>query len=390
MYYDRSIEDKQAALDQELEQFQEEKNKEIEKWETYLDDVELIIADSLNIVQANATGIYDTLVDKADEYNLSLSEAITSPWADGALAVSDYQETFDTAMSSTMNQLDALKNKWQEVINKMAAAGNSNLAEINKENANYAAAMPNGSSASSNNSQSSSNTTTTPIAENTTSETTKTQPGLVSGLTRVVTHADADNGKGNAGVVCYPEDVKRVQQALKELGYYDGEINGITTEAYTEALKRFQKAMGVYVDARVGPETRAAFKAVGYKVGTTSLDKSGIINIDELGEELVLRAKNGRLTYMEKGSGIVPADLTTNLMKWGELDPSDMLDQNRPSISAPYITNNETIINIEYGDILHIDNFSGDKPADLSKMIDQAFNKHMKQLNAEIRKYTRG
>jgi hypothetical protein len=112
--------------------------------------------------------------------------------------------------------------------------------------------------------------------------------------------------------------------------------------------------------------------------------------LDELGEELVLRAHNGRLSYMEKDTGVVPADLTANLMKWGELDPSVMLDQNRPVINAPHITNNDTVINIEYGDILHIDNYSGNKPEDLSKMVDKAFDKHMKALNQQIRRYTRG
>ena len=128
----------------------------------------------------------------------------------------------------------------------------------------------------------------------------------------------------------------------------------------------------------------------GYASGTTSVKDDQLALIDELGEELVMHADgNGRLEFLTKGSSVVPADLTSNLMGWSELDPSVMLDQNRPVINAPHITNHETVINIEYGDILHIDNFSGNNPENLSKMIDKAFDKHMKKLNSEIRKYTR-
>ena len=339
MYYDRSVENKQNALDKELENFQEEKDAEIEKWDKYLEDIEAVVAESLGIVQANASGIYDTLGEKAKEYDLTVSEAIMSPWKDGALAVSDYQTAFDTAMSSTTSQLEALKLAWQAVIDEMETAAGI---EINRQtDAND------------------------DIVDTPTPPPSTTPPA---------TDDDPDH-KARP-----PYTVQRGDN-----------LWSIARNVYGDAT-RWRDIYNLNKDIIKDPDLiypGQKLKMPAYAKGTVSLNKSGIVNIDELGDELVLRAVNGRLSYMEKGSGIIPADLTSNLMEWGSLDPTEMLNQNRPVINAPHITNNETVINIEYGDVLHIDNFSGDNPEDLSKMIDKAFDKHMKGLNQQIRRYVR-
>ena len=139
-YYDRSVNNQQDALDKELENFQEEKEEEIEKLEKWLEDIEAVVSDSLGIVKANAEEIGNTLTSKAEEYNLIISDAILSPWSDGSIAVSDYQNTFDTAMSSTTDQLNGLKDSWQEVIDKMDEYGQKHVDLINQNNDGYTSA----------------------------------------------------------------------------------------------------------------------------------------------------------------------------------------------------------------------------------------------------------
>ena len=59
-----------------------------------------------------------------------------------------------------------------------------------------------------------------------------------------------------------------------------------------------------------------------YASGTLSA-RPGMANVDEHGSELILRnPPSGRMTYMEKGDGVVPANLTKNLMEWGKFNPS--------------------------------------------------------------------
>ena len=126
-----------------------------------------------------------------------------------------------------------------------------------------------------------------------------------------------------------------------------------------------------------------------YAKGTKGVREDQWALIDELGEELQLVPDgNGRLAYLKKGTAVLNADMTDRLMNLA-MNPQEVLDRNRPVIGAPHVTHNETVISIEYGDILHIDNFSGDKPENIAKMVDKAFDKHMKQLNADLRKYTR-
>lgn len=370
-YYNRSVEDKQTALDRELEDFQTEKDAELQKWEEYLTNVEQVVADSLNVIQANASGIYDTLNQKAQEYDLTLSDSIMSPWRDGALAVSDYQNTFDTAMSSTMDQLNALKVKWQEVIDEMARAGQATVDTFNKQNASYASATQQHDIR-----DSYSGISKKPVSNSGNRPAINTGGNSNSGSGNITVGGKIN--AGNALIYANSSGGGGGQQYFK-----DDPIYTVLQESNGYLLVRHHSTSS----GHSGWFKKSDVKA--YAKGTTSAPTSGIVNIDELGEELVLRAKNGRLDYMTKGSGVVPADLTSNLMEWGKLDPTSMIEQNRPSITAPVVQNKEINIDLTYGDILHIEEFHGDDPDEIAKIVAKQFEKHTKNLNSALRKYAR-
>lgn len=50
---------------------------------------------------------------------------------------------------------------------------------------------------------------------------------------------------------------KEIQQRLKDLGYYNGEIDGILGQASIQAIKNFQRDNGLVVDGIVGAKTAA-------------------------------------------------------------------------------------------------------------------------------------
>ena len=360
-YYDRSVEDKQSALDKELESFNEEKEAEIAKWEEYLTNVEQIVTDSLTIVKENATEIGETLTEKAEEYNLNISEAILKPWENGSLAVSDYQSTFDTAMSSTMDQLEALKNKWQEIIDKMAEAGKVNVTAINKENANYAEAKP---TVTTTNASTNSIATNTSNAATTATQTTETQkPSLDVGSYVEVkpgTRWYADSYGGGASGVAESGKIKYVNTK----GSHAYNIEGLGWIKKTDIK--------------------------GYAKGSTGVKKDQLAIIDELGEELqLIPGNNGRLAYIKKGTGIIPADITSNLMSWGSLDPQDMLDNNRPAINAPNVSNNEINIIMDIAEVVHIDRVDHDTLPDLTKAVRKEMDSYMLKVNNAIKSKAR-
>lgn len=384
-YYDRSITDQQNALDKELENFKENKDKEIEGWDQYLENTEQVVADSLSTVQTNTDVVYNTLKSMGKEYSLSIAESLTSPWKDGETAIQSFSEKFGLSMSSTVEELQRLAAEYKKVMDQIANAGNEAIKQVNENASRYQeAANPNKPKfqapekvvkpvTAKKKSSSSSKSTKSSKSSN---------AGAISGLSGWLQY-------GNTG-----SNVKTLQQALNNLGFNAGTVDGIFGYNTKQAVIRFQSSSkyggAISADGIVGPDTKKKFKAAGYSKGTSGVKKNQLALIDELGEELQLVPDgNGRLAYLKKGTAIIPHDISENLMQLGQLNPQDILDRNRPTISAPHITNNETVINIEYGDVLHIENFNGDKPEDLSKMIDKAFDKHMKQLNSEIRRYTR-
>lgn len=332
MYYERSVEDKQNALDNELESFTEEKEKEIEEWEKYLENIQQVVTDSLGLVQANASGVYDTLNSKAEEYNLTLSNAILTPWQDGANAVSNYQEVFDTAASSTTDQLAQIKLAWQEVIDKMAEAAEVEIASQEKENNRYV----------------------TPAQ---TQQDTKSTPSYGS-----YTVKEGDT----------LWDIARTQL---------GDAN------------RWREIYNLNTDTISDPDLiypGQKLKIPKYAKGTLGTPGNQIAWLDELGEELVMHADgNGRLAFLSKGTSVIPADLTKNLMQLGELNPQDILDRSRPVISAPQVTNNNIELTMDIAEVVHIEHMDNDTLPNLTKAIDKQLDKYMKNLNNQVRKYSR-
>ena len=129
----------------------------------------------------------------------------------------------------------------------------------------------------------------------------------------------------------------------------------------------------------------------GFAKGTKSVKSSQLAMIDENGlEELVLHADgNGKLAFLSKGTSVIPADITENLMKLGSIDPTEMLKRNTPSIGAPHITNNNMELNLEFGSLVHIDNCNQDTIPELQKMVRSEFDNMMKQVNSGLKRYTR-
>ena len=97
---------------------------------------------------------------------------------------------------------------------------------------------------------------------------------------------------------------------------------------------------------------------------------------------------DGKLSYLTKGSSVIPSDLTEKLMKLA-VDPTQALENSRPVISAPHITNNEINVSMEFGSVVHIDTVTNDTIPDLTKAVEKQMDKYMVRLNNQIRKFAR-
>ena len=347
-YYDRSITNQQDLLDKSLETKQKESDKEIERLEKTLENTEQIVKDSFDVILANAGTVYDTLMKYTDEYGLHLSKTLTDAWSSGQPAIDQYTGSFKDAVSNSSATEQGLSNietdEQSRIDNADTYAGNYNSSLDNKND------------------------------DITEEKQIKVGGKIKAGKnTRIYKSTNSKNTAPNTKKSYsqkYAKDPK-----YKVLGFSSG---------------------GSYVKVRWYKDKKAPVR--WFKVsqvhalakGTKKLNKSGLVNIDELGEELVISAKNGRLSYLEKGSGVIPADLTSNLMEWGKLDPTSIIEQNKPSIIPnPEVKATEINLNIQYGDMLKINNFDGNNPEEIAKIVAKQFEKHTKDLNNSLRKYVR-
>ena len=72
------------------------------------------------------------------------------------------------------------------------------------------------------------------------------------------------------------------------------------------------------------------------------------------------------------------------------MNPQDVLDRSRPEIGLhPEVHNTEVNITMEIADVVRIDTVTNDTIPNLTKAINKELDKYMKQLNGQIRRYSK-
>lgn len=364
-FYERSIQNQQNALDKELENFQNSKEEEMEGWDEYLENTEQVVSDSLATIQANTDIVYQTLKSMGQEYGLTIAETLTSPWRDGEAAIQSYAEQFGLSMSSTVEELQKLAIEYEKIMKEIEGFGEEVINRVEQNAQSYVSA---------NNSSSKDNKPSSPSKD--------TMPSRTPTEQQEETKSITVGGKINAGsarIYANSDGGGGSKQYFSSDPIYVvlGEQNGYLK------VRHHSVSSGV-----TGWFKKSDVKA--YAKGTTGVPSDQIAWLDELGEELVMHADgNGRLAFLSKGTSVIPANLTKNLMKLGELNPQDILDRSRPIISAPHIVNNEISIDMSFGSVVNVEHVDNDTLPDLAKTVEQQMDKYMKKLNSEIRKYAR-
>lgn len=356
LYYDHSVEKQQDALDKQLEDYQNNKQNEMDALDESLKNEDQIIQDSYTTIAANTELLAQNLSDIADKYGITLSDSVTKPWLDGADAIGTYQGQLDTSMSAFTEQLKLLK---QELIDLQVEADKTANSIINAtnskkdktESARYTPPAP----------------AQQPSPSPEPAPAIPEPPSKGSSVTvkSSATHFSRNGGNGTRMQSWVPGSTFTVYQVsgdevlLGRNGGYTGWVKLSDIEGY-------------------------------YAQGTKKIPHDQMAIIDELGEELVLHAGNdGRLQYLSKGSSVIPHDITSNLMKLGSLDPTQVLERSTPSVNVPYVTNNNIELNMEFGSLVHVDAVSNDTMPELQKMVRSEFDNCMKSLNNSLKRFCR-
>ena len=121
----------------------------------------------------------------------------------------------------------------------------------------------------------------------------------------------------------------------------------------------------------------------------TTRDQWAITDEPQFGDELVLvPGKDGNLSFMRKGTGVVPADMTQKLFELAQIPTSDLMNKNLTAI-VPNITKNDFKNEFNFESLVHVDTVDSDTLPKLEKMVDKKIDDFSKALNYSIKRFAR-
>ena len=128
-----------------------------------------------------------------------------------------------------------------------------------------------------------------------------------------------------------------------------------------------------------------------YAKGTlgTKKDQWAITDEPQFGDELTLvPTKQGNLSYMRKGTSVVPAAITEELLKLADVGV-DGLTMPKFDSGINIVTNaiSKPEFNFSFDSMVHVDHCDEGTIKDLEKMVDTKINQFTRQMNYAIRKF---
>lgn len=126
--YEHSIEESKKSLEQQLQDYTDARNAEIEALRLSLENRELLISQSFENVKANSSIVGEQIALIAQQHGVTVSDAIITSWANGETAIASYGETLSAQSSAFIGNIMGVE---AEVYNLQTQADNSSIALAN-------------------------------------------------------------------------------------------------------------------------------------------------------------------------------------------------------------------------------------------------------------------
>jgi hypothetical protein len=368
-YYERSKDQQNQALDDEAEAFRESKEKYIEELEATLEDAETLITNSIMDVLTNADTVLAQLNEISDTYGITLSAELTQPWVDAANKPKEYWTNAKDAITGYADFLTSseLSNKFSSTITGFGTQIQTIIDKWNgvKKAADDAYAA-------------------------------QTRKVTVGGNQNVEQKEDPKEEPKKEPQKEPPKDTRPEMYKVGSAGsndYIDKTVvvNGKDGKTYygIKGRKGFYVQNGSFY-SKTGwiNEGSYTYKMKQYAKGTIGTSRDEWALTDEIGDELVLvPGANGNLSFMRKGTSVIPADITANLVEWGKLNPNMLNVGGRANINMISNAINKPEINLDIAEFLHVDKVDKDTMPELERFVDKKMNELVRQLNYSIKKF---
>jgi len=421
-YRDNALDAQQNALDKEAQAYEETMNRYVEGLRNTLKEATIDMTAFVNTIAGNVVANADTVYDQYTKTGVSLDQTLVQPWLDAKAEI----EAFEGAGGA----LDRM-NSWTEENGPFDIFANNATEDLKSPFVNGTDAVYSfGQSVSD-----AMDTMYTNIHSNVakslaeiqklTTESEKVydtniQPNVVTNNKGNQTHNVNNVSKKYGNMTS--DDVMDLQDVLRTVFGAKIDNDGKYGPATKSAVTAVQQKLGVEDDGLYGKNTRDAMekyikntwlKEYGgssmygeairemlrilpssyYAKGTMGTDKNEWAITDEpwLGDELVLvPTAQGNLSYMRKGTSVVPAAITKNLVEWGKMNPHTM-NAGISGANVNMISNAVVQPNYEFtfDSLVHVDNCAQDTLKDLEKLVDNKINQFSRQLNYSLKKFAR-
>ena len=418
-YYNHSRDAQSAALDEEAEAYTLSKERYIEQLEEQLKDTETLIQNSIMDVMLNADTVYTELNELADLYGVDLSDSLTQPWKDASAQAIKWKDELKASMTSGeyaaligeggavtgfangvatklqgswtkaqtaaknyagyltgaelknnfTNTLTGFGNQIQNIIDKWngvkKAADDAYAAQTRKVTVGGTGIFTTGASGGGGGGG---NTGTTTATKTTTSNV--KLRGLMQTSREIILGSKSfvdKNTEAINGIKYYKDSNTGYYYKISDLNSnrkYDG---GRTT--------------GWAIPKGTWFYTKNAKGTTG-----TKRDEWGLTDEPQFGDELVLiPTPQGNLSYMRKGTGVVPADLTANLMEWGQFTPDSMNLGGGVNVNMINNAVNKPEFNFAFDALVKAENITEETLPAVKKLVTQELNRFTKELNYALK-----
>lgn len=408
-YYDHAQSAQDEALDAERTAYEETMTKFIDGLRISLEAATINMDEFLMSVTSMVTLNADTVLSKYQETELPLGDAITNPWKAAIDKIGEYDgdalelmnkwtqggffDAYKTGVSSDLsspwtagsNAADAFKTSVDTVMTGVVSNISTNVktasGELSKLYQQIIATEERAANASY-------ELVTKPMKDPIPAQkTTKS----VSATAYLQIGYDVYSASGTGATTSAAQKaateavIQRAYNAYKALGYDDSWMDK-RYSAWKENVRFTKPVVGNRIQS-----TSSSRQNLKYAKGTTGTarDEWAITDEPQFGDELVLvPGKDGNLSFMRKGTGVVPADLTQKLFELAQIPTSDLMNKNLTAV-VPNITKNDFKNEFNFESLVHVDTVDSDTLPKLEKMVDKKIDDFSKSLNYSIKRFAR-
>lgn len=125
-----------------------------------------------------------------------------------------------------------------------------------------------------------------------------------------------------------------------------------------------------------------------YAKGTLGTKEDQWALTDEIGDELVLiPGKDGNLQYMRKGTAVIPAEISSNLMEWGKLNPNmDGMANAVQGVNLMTNVVNKPELNLSFEALVKAESITNETLPAVKKLVTEELDKFSKNLNYSLKR----